>query len=362
MCRVYGAADPNSGTATLIEVAKGLGHLITNGWSPRRSIYLLSWSGEEYGLLGSTGWAELNADKIARAVAYLNSDTTVSGSELSVALSPSLATLWEDVLTDIQASQKHATTLTNGPVGNVRDANTNRLLHHPEHGMLGSGSDYAVFLDHFGIPSLDFELSKPATYGQYHSIYDSFDWMDAYGGRDGEPGSAFELMAFGAKIWGLLALRLADAHILPLDHVIQGESLAKYVQEIEDETTLLDTSALNLAVSRYQSAAQQLQLACGSSGTLDENTCNEKLGLAERHFLSSEGLPNRPWFKHVLQAPGLYLGYAAQAFPGIQQALDAGDPQLAEFQVFEAAARVASVAWFLSLDSDNTSEQVDLRP
>ena len=78
---VYGAADPNSGTSSLLEVARGLGELVKSGWQPKRTIYLLSWSGEEFGLLGSTGWAELNFDLIKRASVYLNVDTVTSGGE-----------------------------------------------------------------------------------------------------------------------------------------------------------------------------------------------------------------------------------------------------------------------------------------
>jgi N-acetylated-alpha-linked acidic dipeptidase len=190
--------------------------------------------------------------------------------------------------------------------------------------MLGSGSDYTVFLDHFGISSLDFSFGKKTTYGQYHSIYDSFDWMETFGGTDGESGSSFDLMAFGAKIWGLLALRLADANVLPIDHVIQAAALYNYTSAIQGQG--LELSSLKGAVHHYQQAADALQSACtGDSPSVDEKTCNGKLGLAERQFLIEDGLPGRPWFKHILQAPGMDLGYAAEAFPGIQQALDDGD-------------------------------------
>lgn len=339
----------------MLEVAKGLGKVLAAGYRPLRSIYLFSWSGEEYGLLGSTGWAELNADKVRRAVAYLNADTAVSGDYLSVALTPSLATLWEGVLTDLHGSSaQHSFTFQNGPIGEMRDSNTNQRLRdqNTRHKMLGSGSDYTVFLDHMGIPSLDFDFGKSeATYGQYHSIYDSFDWMNAYGGRDKEVGSAFELMVSASKIWGLLAVRLAYSNLLPLDHVEQGNSLANYVQTIESQHVNLDLDALRLAVFEFQEAARKIQEVCASLNNPSSLSCNEKIGLAERHFLSKEGLPGRPWFKHILQAPGLYLGYAAEAFPGIQQAIDDGDLDLAQYQVFEAAARIASAALSLRVDA-----------
>lgn len=358
--RVYGAADPNSGTASLIEVANGLGALLKTGWKPKRSIYLLSWSGEEYGLLGSTGWAELNLDKIQRAVAYLNVDTVVSGDLLSVALTPSLATVWEHVLDDLSSSAEHSMSFPNGPIGEVCDANTNRIMNrnHPDEKMLGSGSDYTVFLDHLGIASVDFSFRKPkSTYGQYHSIYDSFAWMDAYGGSDGKPGSAFDLMAFASKIWGVLALRLADTSLIPFDHIVQGKALSLYQKAIAEQQLSIDLSKLQEAIKDYQKAAFDLHSGCESKSA-DVQACNEKLGLTERQFLAEEGLPSRPWFKHVLQAPGMYLGYAAEAFPGIQQAIDMDDAVLAQAQVEVAAARIQAAASFMSgggasLDSRN---------
>jgi N-acetylated-alpha-linked acidic dipeptidase len=123
---------------------------------------LLSWSGEEYGLLGSTGWAELHADHLQRATAYLNVDTVVSGDFLSVAVTPSLSTVWKQVLFDLHES-KHAIPFGNAPFGNILDANTNWILNDPKEKMLGSGSDYTVFLDHLGIASLDFEFGKKST-------------------------------------------------------------------------------------------------------------------------------------------------------------------------------------------------------
>ena len=268
---VYGAADPNSGTSALLEVARGLGALYTKRkWRPLRSIYLLSWSGEEYGLLGSTGWAELNmvkdihrnetslsstasasASLLQRSLAYLNTDTVVSGDHLKVAASPTLVSVWEQVVSDLKGENVAADAddvAVAAGAGNettaiptwqgiseasrflrdvtVVDANSAREIPSSDEnvkddgtniGILGSGSDYTVFLDHFGIPSLDFSYSNSkALYGQYHSIYDSFAWMDRFGGttskgNDGDDdydetieGSSFELMAFAAKLWGLL--------------------------------------------------------------------------------------------------------------------------------------------------------------
>jgi N-acetylated-alpha-linked acidic dipeptidase len=347
---VYGAADPNSGTAALLEVAKGLGVLYRDhGWRPIRSIYLLSWSGEEYGLLGSTGWAELHAIDIRRALVYLNVDTVVSGDILTASASPSLTTLWMETLQDLNTTGDHCIPFANEPLGDIRDANTDwkwsRKSPTDEIRILGSGSDYTVFLDHLGIPSLDFSFGKTTTYGQYHSIYDSFSWMDRYGGHDLQPGSSFDLIAFASKIWGLLALRLATSPLVLLDHVAQGVALSSYVAAIKNQNTTLDLSELEHSVQYYRESAASLQVHCQTPEDL--TLCNEKLGLTERCFLMETGLPGRPWFKHSLQAPGQDLGYAAEAFPGIQEAINNKNWSLARAQVDAIANLVANAAAFL---------------
>mmetsp|Transcript_23713 Transcript_23713/g.33134 ORF Transcript_23713/g.33134 Transcript_23713/m.33134 type:complete len:238 (+) Transcript_23713:395-1108(+) len=232
-------------------------------------------------------------------------------------------------------------------------------MNRPDIKMLGSGSDYTAFLDHFGIASLDFSFNKEsASYGVYHSIYDSFAWIDAYGGMDEKPGSSFQLIAFASKIWGLLALRMAETKILPFNHTIQSEALLHYTAAIQEQAVSLDLSDLEEAVHKYKKAAKQVHSTCQtniSPDLLDIAKCNEKLGLTERKFLDNEGLPERPWFKHVLQAPGLYLGYAAEAFPGIQQALDGGNYKLAQEQVRSVATRIHAAAVFLESHDESSS-------
>jgi N-acetylated-alpha-linked acidic dipeptidase len=362
-------------------VARGLGKLyVDHNWRPLRSIYLLSWSGEEYGLLGSTGWAELNPSIMKRALVYLNTDTVVSGDYLTVSASPSLITLWKQVMRDLnetvgndnitsQPQSGYSHNFANPPYGEVRDVNTDWELQMELDkddwivGVLGSGSDYTVFLDHFGVPSIDFSFDKRlGHYGQYHSIYDSFAWMDQYGGRDGDVSSAFDLMSFSAKIWGLLAMRMATSDIVPLDHIMQGQALTKYVSHIKEQVKgkgCIDLYNLTKAIENFQQAAATLQLQCTDSFSrktlvlsadgIDIDECNDKIAMTERQFLLDAGLPDRPWFKHILQAPGLDLGYAAEAFPGIQQALNERNFDLAQNQVDVTAERIQAAALRLEL-------------
>ena len=318
--------------------------LLKSGWRPKHTIYLLSWSGEEYGLLGSTGWAELNFPEIKAASAYLNVDTVVSGETLTVSATPALATVWEGVMADVGPSIAFA----NGPHGEVLDANVNAPLYADDAiSTLGSGSDYTVFLDHFGIASLDFEFSGPAgTYGVYHSTYDSFDWIDSYGGVEGVKGSSFDLMAGAAKVWGVLALRLADSDVIPFDHEKQAAALKKYSAAVAGNG--LDLSALDANILAYEAAAAAVALEVQNASHADLADLNTRLSMTERQFLSDAGLPKRPWMKHTLQAPGFYLGYAAEALPGVQQALDDGDVELAQEQVGVVANCVQRAATFLA--------------
>jgi len=305
-------------------------------------------------------------------LSYLNVDTIVSGDSLAVSATPALATLWREVMAELGPHEEHGMAFGNGPHGDVVDANTNSFLDSSVVGTLGSGSDYTVFLDRLGIASLDFSFNKAAaTYGVYHSIYDSFDWVDNFGGREGEKGSAFELMAFGAKIWGLLALRLADSEILPFDHQEQGEALERYCDTVagREGGEALELTELREAVAKYVTAGAHLNGArlrdfasgkwCGEKPHGDKrnndkemaaclDSLNDRLALTERKFLSPEGLPGRPWFRHTLQAPGLYLGYAAEAFPGVQQALDDGDLVLAQEQVEVLVERVNEAVEFMT--------------
>jgi len=341
---IFGAADPNSGTAVMLEVARGLGSLLSTGWRPIRSIYFGSWSGEEYNLIGSTYWGEKNADGLLKnAIAYLNVDTAVTGNaQMKVVATPSLSTAFLDTLRHIKDPIQGKSLLE---------------VFAPQIGTPGSGTDYAVFLDHLGIASLDFafEINPTHDYGVYHSIYDSFDWMEKWG----DP--TFQYHKTAAQLWGLFALRLADSKILPFDHIAESKTLGLHVDKIEKldtYTAIVDLQPLRDAIAQYSSAAQKLVsldqrfLLRGS-----HNEYNDKVSLAERQYLIEEGLPLRKWAKNVKQAPGIYLGYAAEEFPGIVHALRENDIELAQEQVQKAALCIQKVAIFLDASSSKSVTQ-----
>jgi len=317
---VFGAADPNSGSAVLMEVARSLGKLVQGGWRPRRTIILGSWSGEEFGLLGSTGWGEAHADGLlSRAAVYINTDVGVSGSQFYASASPSVGRAILDAAKVV---------VTNTTTGQTLADDWNLHL-----GTLGSGSDYTVFLDHLGIASMDlrFGPASSPTYGVYHSTFDSYTWIE----KEADP--TFTHHVSLAKLIGVLLVRFATAPTLPISLTDHGAALEHYVDHLKSIAHEVDFSEMQNAVNTYQVAAKNAP--CHD---------NSLLGFHERLFLDPAGLPHRPWFKHILQAPGLYLGYDAKVLPGIDQAISDKDSGLVEkliqryAKLFRRAAEIIS--------------------
>lgn len=322
---VFGAVDPNSGSAALLEVARGFGELLKRGWRPRRTIILASWDGEEFGLLGSTEWVEHHAQMLrAQAVAYINLDSATSGHRFGASASPSLARLIRDVAREVTdpATGKSVYEAWRQTQRTSRSQEATTDLTEPRVGPLGSGSDYTPFLQHLGIAAADIRFR--GDYGVYHSIYDSFHWMEKFG----DPTFAYHRAA--AQIWGLIVLRLADSLILPFDYTEYGRELKRALQGLNlraDEHHELDVAPLRRAIDLFEAAAliaqAEIRRATRSSTTEQmRRSLNDRLMLTERAFIDPEGLPRRPWYKHVVYAPGLYAGYAARVFPGLAEALE----------------------------------------
>src|SRR5687768_929178 len=222
---VFGAVDPNSGTSAMLEVGRGFGELLKQGWKPRRTIIFGSWDAEEYGLVGSTEWAEELAPELReKAVAYLNLDAAVSGPHFGAASVPSLWKLMRAATVDVKdpktgksVYQQWQDRAREGRAEGDQNTSETRI------GALGSGSDYTPFLQHLGIPSTD--MGFGGDYGVYHSAYDSFYWMDKFG----DPGFRYHVAA--AQVWGTLALRLADADALPFDYTDYAKQIRDYFTE-----------------------------------------------------------------------------------------------------------------------------------
>ncbi|MGH9690880.1 MAG: M28 family metallopeptidase [Candidatus Acidiferrales bacterium] len=335
---VFGAADPGSGTAAMLETARGLGDLARSGWKPRRTIVMCEWDAEEPGLIGSTEWVEANrAELQSKAVAYINTDVGVTGPNFNAAATPSLAKLVRDATRQVPDPDTG---------GSVYDAWLGQAAHSEQEasgtarqtpqaensgeaplGALGAGSDFSPFFDYAGIPSMD--ISFGGDYGVYHSIYDDFYWMKHFG----DPSFAYHVTL--ARILGVLALRLDEADILPFDYSAYASEISR-AQDVlvsraarrgEGGASLKAVTDASAELSASASRAMRLLRAAGS-GSLDaatENRINRDLVQVEESLLAPEGLAGRPWFKHTIFAPGSYAGYAAEVMPGVSESLDRND-------------------------------------
>lgn len=356
-----GAADPNSGSAALNEVIRSFGVALSKGWKPLRTIVFASWDGEEYGLIGSTEWVEDFLPWLTHAnVAYVNVDVATTGPHFNAAASPLLNKLLHNITALVPSPNQ---TVPGQTIKDLWDGHISTM---------GSGSDFTAFQDFAGVPSIDLgfgpDPDAPSTVYQYHSNYDSFYWMNTYG----DPG--FHYHAATAKLWGLFTAKLAEAPVIPLNATDYAIAIEGYISNVESKLDAAiagitseeeeaeararptpsapkgDIDALKLSFKKLHHAASKLQTAASAHDALaaelaeeaGENIpwwkwfsklklyyrirgVNSKYKYLERQFLHAEGLDGRPWFKHVIFAPGLWTGYAGAVFPGLVEAIEAKD-------------------------------------
>jgi N-acetylated-alpha-linked acidic dipeptidase len=345
---VFGAADPGSGTASMLEAARALGELVRSGWKPRRTIIMCEWDAEEPGLIGSTAWVEANLAALqAHAVAYINTDVGVTGPNFSASATPSLKNLVRDATRDVPDPSTGASVYNAWLVHSTR---ADRMVT-PEAplGALGAGSDFCTFFDYAGIPSMD--IGFDGDYGVYHSLYDDFSWMKKFG----DPTFAYH--AALARVLGTLALRLDEADLLPFDYAAYASEIARAAADLASRAANQDAQAAILkpvfdASSQFSASATRASqaLAAISSQSLDPakaREINHALAGVEQALLSPDGLAGRPWFKHTVYAPGSYSGYAAEIMPGVSEALDRGDLPVLQREANSLAAALRRAAGHL---------------
>jgi len=363
-----GAGDPNSGSAALNEVIRSFGVALAKGWKPLRTIVFASWDGEEYGLIGSTEWVEEFLPWLTHAnVAYVNVDVATTGQIFGASASPLLNKVLYEVTSLVQSPNQ---TVKGQTVADVWDGKIRTM---------GSGSDFTAFQDFAGIPSIDFGFSadvndkKAGAVYHYHSNYDSYYWMNTYG----DPGFHYHIAI--AKIFGLFTARLAESPVIPLNATDYAIALDGYISNVESKVDSAimgvqseeeemeararpvpaapkgDLLDLKLSFKKLHKAALKLKEVAQAHDSwgaklaeeAGENIpwwkwyskiklyyqirrVNDKYKYLERQFLYDEGLDGRPWFKHVVYAPGLWTGYAGAVFPGLVEAIDDKDYGLAQ--------------------------------
>ena len=327
---VYGAVDPSSGTATLLEAARVLGKLARSGQRPRRTLVFACWDAEEWHLTGSTEWGEQFAAELGRgAVAYLNVDSSTSGSNFTVSAVASLNPTILEVARDVIDPKSGRDLLAIWQETTTKDGGAESMIENN----LGSGSDYTVFLNFLGVPVVDLTFDGP--YGVYHSQYDDRYWMEHFG----DPG--YRYMTAMVEVWGRLALRLANADVLPYDFSRYAATVQAFVESLRDLPGLeekLDLEKVDAAVDGWQKEAEILQQKINAALTGDNappagsfSALNTALLGVERELLLTNGIPGRPWFKHALYAPR--YTYAAMSLPGVREAAEAEDWETASRQL-----------------------------
>ncbi len=332
----FGGVDPSSGTASMMELARALGELKQQGTRPHRTLVLCSWDGEEVGLTGSTEWGEQFAEELKKkVVAYLNVDSSVSGPHFAPSAVASLAPL----VVEVARSIRHPSGRTlyeewrSGQGKQARGQGAGRKLSDSElvDTRIGSGSDHTVFLNFLGRPTVGLTFDGP--YGVYHSIYDNFYWMN----RFGDPGYRYHKLA--TQVWGVLALRLANADLLPFDFEFYGRVIQQFIAEVQKKEGVARELQLGSLIQRaveFRKAGKELKQALEAvqaAGPIEPRRAeaiNRRLMEVEGSWLNPAGIPGRPWFKHVLYATR--FTYAHLELPGLTEAVEKKDWKVAQEQ------------------------------
>ncbi len=365
---VNGAVDPVSGQVALLEEVRSLGELLKQGWRPRRTILYAAWDGEEPGLLGSTEWAEAHADELRRhAAVYVNSDSNGRGT-LWAAGSASLEHVVNAVARDVEDPETKMSVWKRESLAAIADAESPedradvRARADVRLDPLGSGSDYTVFLDHLGIASVDIGFGGEDDEGVYHSVYDDLAWYTRFWDGDAVYGRTL------AQTMGTLVLRLADAEVLPFQFTALADAIAKYQKdaekalkkkqdEIRERDQQLDegvfratfdprhpkvapphedvppyinfaplanaTEALQASAKRVEKAMALLMPRVAEPKLAPlVATLNQWLLASERLLTSDAGLLRRPWYHHLIYAPGIYSGYEPRPLPGVSEGIE----------------------------------------
>lgn len=384
----FGAADPVSGQVAMMEEARGVSELLSTGWRPKRTLVYAAWDGEEQGLLGSTEWVEANAELLrSKAAVYVNSDSNSRGF-LGVGGSHSLEKFINEVSRDVVDPQKRVSVLERARAARIVNGSAEERKEARERsdlriGALGSGSDYTPFLQHLGVASLNLGYSGEGAGGSYHSIYDSFGHYT----RFGDP--AFDYGIALAQTAGRAMLRLANADVLPFDFLAVADNVGRYVTEISKlademrqqtaeknrqiregslqayfdlrqpyvlpeprtEVPALSFKPLHDAIAKLQASSRRfseqvnrLQEDGFPTSASTEAVLDGILLGTERALTRAGGLPQRPWFKHQIYAPGLYTGYGVKTLPAVREAIEQRDWKLAEEQITLAAHTVESLS------------------
>ena len=403
---VNGAEDPVSGLVAVLEEARAMGDLVKQGWKPKRTIIFCAWDAEEPGLIGSTEWAEEHHDELQKhAVAYINSDTNGRG-YLFAEGSHSLERFINDVARDVQDPETNLSVWKRhqlyaiSSADDEQDRNELRTRTDWRIGALGSGSDYGTFQQHDGVAALNIGFGGEDGGGIYHSIYDDFYWYTHFSDTKFVYGRAL------AQTAGTAVMRLADAELLPFEFGDFTDTIKTYVKELktlsdkmrndivernkeldegvfsaaadpqdvpaavppprEDVPPYLNfapldnaADALTHSAAAYHAALQKARANDGAPlASASLNEVNQMLIANEQHLTLEKGLPGRPWYKHYVDAPGQYTGYAAKTLPAVREAIESKHWKDADAEIVVTAKVLEGEAKYIQDAAEKLSSAV----
>uniref|UniRef100_A0A673HX30 Glutamate carboxypeptidase 2-like n=1 Tax=Sinocyclocheilus rhinocerous TaxID=307959 RepID=A0A673HX30_9TELE len=342
---VFGGIDPVSGAAVVHESVRAAGKLMKKGWRPRRTLIFASWDAEEFGLLGSTEWAEDHARVLQeRAVAYINADSAIEGMyTLRVDCTPSLHTLVYDITKKVSSPEEGEEGMTLYQSWHKRDNSTERDA--PWISKLGSGSDFEAYFIRLGIASGRARYTKNrkterySSYPVYHSVYETYEIVE----RFYDP--SFRRLEAVARVRGGLIFSLADSPVLPLDCVEYAMSLTKYANSIY-QLALKHPAAMEQYSVSFDSLFSAVENFTVAAQDFHQHQFKYYLCLITCFFFVRVCLFSLVSSRHIIFAPSSHNKYAGESFPGIYDALfdieNAVDPQ----EAWDEVKRQISIAAF----------------
>lgn len=331
---VRGAQDPHSGGAVMLEAARVIAAAAKEAGGLRRSIVVCSWDAEEFGVIGSVEWVEDFREDLARkAVLYMNADAIISGRSFNASATPTLRPAFRQVLAEVKGPDQVAL-LESWREQRRRSGQQGGDI---AFGSFGGGSDHIGFLLHVGVPCVSAGFGGPS--GIYHSVYDSFHWMDTFG----DPG--FLSHAAGARLMGVLLARIANAEVIPFAPSEYVADLRAWIKQLSqrDESTAAILAQLEPLVAGIEEVSRDYEDRAAralQTGALDARTkaqLNSVLIGLERSFVDSAGVSGREWNRNLLYATALDNGYGQEIFPGIRGALKSPERLRIEVERLRAA-------------------------
>jgi putative CocE/NonD family hydrolase len=334
----FGGMDPGTGLGPAFEVARGLAALARSGWTPERSIVFAFWDAEEFGLIGSTEYAEaMQAELREKAIVYINTDLSMRG-RFDGGGTPSLRDFLVQVTRDVPHYDGGGSVYDHWRAEQWQLQAAERRRRGPEGyevelAALGSGADFVAFQDFLGLPTLQMEFDFEGSYGPYHSNYDTRQYAE----RHTDPG--FKVGQALARVLGLTVMRLASTDLLPFRYSHYARKMEEFIDTaggwaVDDSgrrrvvTDLATARSLATRAAMTASAIEarlDRRVAASAVDPVRARRINDALVRLEQQLLDESEPPETRWYRHVIYGWNIYSLYEGQPLPGLAEAIRVGD-------------------------------------